>query len=129
MLPFANFMWTRDSQINWLSVSCLFCGKTEFVLTGKRPLSSMSPSIILDSDRNVHLVFGAAGGILIPSAIALVATRNLWLGQSVKEAVDSCRIHHSLIPMTLQYEKGYPKVGYYLIVIVLLQYLIYMLTH
>lgn len=36
--------------------------------------------------------------------------RNLWLGEDIKEAIDSPRFHHQLIPMTLNYEKGFPKV-------------------
>ena len=34
----------------------------------------------------------------------------LYLGQSVKEAVDSRRLHHQLIPMELKYEDGVTKV-------------------
>lgn len=40
--------------------------------------------------------------------------RNLWLGENIKEAIDSPRFHHQLFPMTLNYEKGFPKVHVYL---------------
>jgi gamma-glutamyltranspeptidase/glutathione hydrolase/leukotriene-C4 hydrolase len=36
--------------------------------------------------------------------------RNLWLGEDIKEAIDSPRFHHQLFPMTLNYEKSFPKV-------------------
>jgi hypothetical protein len=35
----------------------------------------------------------------------------LWLGDSVKKAIDAGRIHHQLIPNTLQYENGLLKVS------------------
>ncbi len=34
--------------------------------------------------------------------------RNLWFGENIKEAIDSYRIHHQLIPMNYQYETGFP---------------------
>ena len=36
--------------------------------------------------------------------------RNLWFGENIKEAIDSYRIHHQLMPMNFQYESGFPKV-------------------
>ena len=41
--------------------------------------------------------------------------RNLWFGETIKEAVDSDRIHHQLFPMELQHEPGFPTVRYLLI--------------
>ena len=34
----------------------------------------------------------------------------LYLGQSVKEAVDARRLHHQLVPMEIKYEEGVTKV-------------------
>lgn len=36
--------------------------------------------------------------------------RNLWMGENIKEAIDSPRFHHQLLPMTLHYEEGFPAV-------------------
>lgn len=33
----------------------------------------------------------------------------LWMGQTVKEAVDAPRIHHQLFPTEVAYEYGVPK--------------------
>ena len=45
-----------------------------FVKPHKRPLSSMSPTIVTDTEGNVKLVVGAAGGTKITTSVALVNT-------------------------------------------------------
>lgn len=77
-----------------------------FIRPGKRPLSSMCPAIFTDSQGDVRLVIGAAGGTKISSGVAWSSMNNLWLGDNIKEAIDARRIHHQLFPMTLSYEDG-----------------------
>ena len=69
-------------------------------------LSSMSPSILVDSSNRVIAVLGASGGTKIITAVAQVLVRMIYMGQSVKQAVDARRIHHQLIPMEILYEDG-----------------------
>ncbi|KAK7794832.1 hypothetical protein R5R35_002136 [Gryllus longicercus] len=76
------------------------------LLPGKRPLSSMSPTIIIGQDGNIRMVVGASGGTKIPTAILYVIVRHLWFQESVKEAVDASRFHHQLYPMHISYEYG-----------------------
>ncbi|CAH1638310.1 unnamed protein product [Spodoptera littoralis] len=77
-----------------------------FIAPHKRPMSSMSPSIIVDRNGNAKLVIGASGGTKITTAVALVTIRKLWFDQSIKEAVDEARIHHQITPMHVEYEFG-----------------------
>ena len=74
--------------------------------SGKRPLSSMCPAIFVDSEGDVRLVIGAAGGTKISSSVAWASLNNLWLDDNIKEAIDARRIHHQLFPMKLEFEKG-----------------------
>jgi gamma-glutamyltranspeptidase/glutathione hydrolase len=71
---------------------------------GKRPLSSMSPTIVLDADGRVVAVAGASGGPRIISATTQVLLNTLVLGQDAGSAVDSPRFHHQWRPPELEYE-------------------------
>ncbi len=76
---------------------------------GKRPLSSMCPSIITDSSGKVKLVLGSSGGMKITTAVATVAIRHLWLNENLKQAIDAPRIHHQLSPDEIVYENNFPN--------------------
>ncbi|GFO36684.1 gamma-glutamyltranspeptidase 1 [Plakobranchus ocellatus] len=81
-----------------------------FIRPGKRPLSSMSPTIVWDENqKKVRLVTGAAGGTRIITATAMNIIDVLWLNRSLPESIDSQRFHHQLIPTYVQLEHGFPK--------------------
>lgn len=73
----------------------------------KRPLSSMTPSVFTD-DTGVRLVIGASGGPKILTATAYTSLRQLWFGDNIKMAIDSCRPHDQLYPEQMVYEDGMP---------------------
>jgi len=91
-----NFFGLRPSPAN-------------FIVPGKRPLSSMSPAIFINPDGSVAKVIGAAGGSKITSAVAWVSTHNMWLGQNIRVAINARRLHHQLLPPWIQYEDGFNK--------------------
>ncbi|XP_065159538.1 glutathione hydrolase 1 proenzyme-like [Atheta coriaria] len=75
--------------------------------TGKRPLSSMCPSVILDSEGHVRMLVGSAGGSVITTATALVILRHLYFNQPLHESIGSARMHHQLYPMLVTYDSGF----------------------
>ncbi|XP_023343021.1 glutathione hydrolase light chain 1 [Eurytemora carolleeae] len=79
---------------------------TNFPTPGKRPVSSMSPTIVLNEKNKVLAVVGASGGTKITTSVAQVLLRLFFLGENVKSAVDSRRLHHQLMPMKVVFESG-----------------------
>jgi gamma-glutamyltranspeptidase/glutathione hydrolase len=73
----------------------------------KRPLSSMTPTIILQGDRP-ELIVGGAGGPRIISATLQTILNVLDFQMPVKEAVEAPRIHHQWIPDELNVEDKLP---------------------
>lgn len=71
---------------------------------GKKPLSSMSPSIVLDSHGKVRLVGGASGGPRIITSTAQVILQYLGQGQDLLAAVVHPRLHDQLLPQSLEVE-------------------------
>ncbi len=74
---------------------------------GKRPVSTMSPTIVFQGDRPV-LCVGAAGGSRIVTATQQVALNHLVRGMDSREAISAPRIHHQGHPNTLRSEEFAP---------------------
>jgi gamma-glutamyltranspeptidase len=75
-------------------------------------MTSISPILVTDSRGDVIFTAGGSGGSRIISSVAQVAIYNLWLGKSIRDAVDMPRLHQQLIPMELELEKRFPVVSY-----------------
>ena len=67
------------------------------IAPGKRPLSSMSPTIVLKDDQPV-LTLGAAGGPRIISQVVLTIVHHIDGGMSLGDAVAAARFHHQWSP-------------------------------
>jgi len=72
-------------------------GEANAIAPGKRPLSSMAPSIVL-RDGRVFLVVGSPGGSRIISIVAQTIMNVIDHGMAPREAVDAPRIHHQWLP-------------------------------
>ncbi len=70
------------------------------VAPGKRPLSSMSPTLVMKGQTPV-LTLGAAGGPTIISQVLQVLLNHLALQEPVAEAIAKPRVHHQWQPDTL----------------------------
>ena len=76
-------------------------GKTaNEIQPGKRPLSSMSPTILLQ-DGEVALVIGTPGGSTIFTSVFQTIINILDFGMTPLEAVAATRFHHQLLPADL----------------------------
>lgn len=74
------------------------------VAPGKRPLSSMSPTIVLKDGEPVFSVGGAGGPTIITQALQAIV-RHIDLGYSLTEALTEPRIHHQWNPDRLVAEE------------------------
>ena len=72
---------------------------------GKRPLSSMSPTLVLDQGK-VVMVTGSPGGSRIISTVLNVMTHVIDYKMGAMEAVSAPRIHHQWLPDELRVERG-----------------------
>jgi len=72
-------------------------GENNAIAPGKRPLSSMSPTIVM-KDGKVFMVIGSPGGSRIISIVAQVIIDVIDYGMTIQEAVNAPRIHHQWLP-------------------------------
>lgn len=75
------------------------------VQPGKRPLSSMSPTIVLKNDQPV-LTLGAAGGPTIITQVVQAIINHIDLGMTLPDAVAAPRIHHQWRPNRVTVEQA-----------------------
>lgn len=78
-------------------------GEENSIAPGKRPLSSMSPSIAT-KDGRLFMVFGSPGGSRIITIALEVFTNVVDYGMNIQQAVDAPRFHHQWQPDVIQYE-------------------------
>ena len=78
-------------------------GKANAIAPGKRPLSSMTPTIVL-KDGKPLLVVGTPGGSRIITTVLEIIVNVIDHGMTLQEAVDAPRIHHQWLPDTLAAE-------------------------
>jgi len=81
--------------------------ETNLPAPGKRPLSSMSPTIVLRDDK-VVLVTGSPGGSRIISTVLQVIVNVLDYKMDVAAAVAAPRLHHQWQPDEVKVEPGFP---------------------
>ena len=72
----------------------------------KRPLSSMTPTIIF-KDNEPYMVFGSPGGSRIITTVLQVALNVMDHDMNIAQAVHSPRIHHQWLPEVLMIESGF----------------------
>ncbi|HEY6107509.1 MAG TPA: gamma-glutamyltransferase [Gemmatimonadales bacterium] len=81
-------------------------GEVNAVAPGKRMLSAMTPTIVLDPAGRLFLVAGAPGGPRIITAVYHVISNVIDHHMSLAEAIEAPRGHHQALPDTLTVERG-----------------------
>ena len=79
-------------------------GEANAIAPGKRMLSSMTPTIVLNPRGRLELVLGSPGGAMIISAVLQVILNVVDHRMSLAEAVAAPRIHHNALPDSVAME-------------------------
>jgi gamma-glutamyltranspeptidase/glutathione hydrolase len=81
-------------------------GAANSVQPGKRMLSAMTPTIVLNPQGKVLLVTGTPGGSTIITSIAQIVSNVVDFRMDVATATLAPRLHHQHLPDTLRYERN-----------------------
>ena len=81
-------------------------GEANAIQPRKRPLSSMTPTIVTRGGK-LDLVLGTPGGPTIINSVLQVLVNVVDFGMNVQDAVDWPRIHHQWLPDQLVMERGF----------------------
>ena len=79
-------------------------GSNNAIAPGKRPLSSMSPTIVTRNGQ-LTMVLGTPGGSHIPTGVLQVLVNLIDYDMTLTEAIDAPRIHAQWLPDVIYYEK------------------------
>jgi len=84
----------------------LIQGAANSIAPGKRMLSAMAPTIVLDPKGNLLLVTGARGGPRIISATSQIILNVIDHRMSLADAMSAPRLHHQALPDSIRLETG-----------------------
>lgn len=76
------------------------------IQTGKRPVSSMTPTIVLHEDGKPWFALGSPGSATIPNTVMEVIVNIVDSKMSLRDAVEYPRIHHQYMPDMVDAEPG-----------------------
>jgi gamma-glutamyltranspeptidase/glutathione hydrolase len=96
------------SKVGTPNLYGLIQGPADAIAPGKRPLSAMTPTIVLE-DGKLRFVLGSPGGARIITTVANIFLSAAEGGLNIQEAVDAPRFHHQYLPDTLYLEPGFPS--------------------
>jgi gamma-glutamyltranspeptidase/glutathione hydrolase len=81
-------------------------GEANAIQPGKRMLSAMTPTIVLDPAGRLAMVLGSPGGPTIITAVMEVISNVVDHGMTLAQAVSAPRIHHQGLPDSVAWEPG-----------------------
>lgn len=96
-----DFTTVPGRQNVWGSVD----GEANLIAPGKRPLSSMTPTIVLDPRGRLFLLVGSPGGTTIITTVYHIVSNLIDHGMSLASAVAAPRMFHQARPDSIQLEQ------------------------
>ena len=84
----------------------LIGGTANAIQPKKRPLSSMTPTILFDYNNKPILATGTPGGSTIITIVLQMILNTIEFDMGIAEATAASRIHHQWLPDTVSYENG-----------------------
>lgn len=84
----------------------LIGGTANAIQPKKRPLSSMTPTILFDSNNNPVLATGTPGGSTIITIVLQMILNTIEFNMGIAEATAAPRIHHQWLPDIISFENG-----------------------
>jgi gamma-glutamyltranspeptidase/glutathione hydrolase len=106
VIPGAGFLLNNEmddfsAKAGVPNVYGLLGGDANAIQPGKRMLSSMSPTMLLDRDGRVALVVGSMGGSTIITGVFQVLVNVVDFRMTAQQAVSASRFHHQGMPVNL----------------------------
>ena len=92
----------KPGSVNTMGIQQM--GEANAIAPGKRMLSSMTPTIVLDPRGRLDLVLGAEGGPMIITAVLQVILNVIDHRMTIAEALYAPRIHHNALPDSVAME-------------------------
>ena len=96
------------AKMNTPNLFGLIQGPANAIAARKRPLSSMTPTIVLEGDQ-LRYVLGSPGGAMIITTVANIFLSASQENLNIQQAVDAPRFHHQYLPDQLFLEPGFPE--------------------
>ncbi len=81
-------------------------GEANAIVPGKRMLSSMTPTIVLQNNKP-FLVIGTPGGTTIPNSVFQTIVNIIDFEMTADEAVNKPKFHHQWLPDSLYIERSF----------------------
>ncbi len=81
-------------------------GESNAIAPGRRMLSAMAPTIVMDPAGKVRMIVGGRGGPRIITAVVQAIVNLVDHAMPLADAVGAPRIHEQALPDVLEYEKG-----------------------
>ncbi|MFW6084557.1 MAG: gamma-glutamyltransferase, partial [Gemmatimonadota bacterium] len=101
-----NEMDDFTSKVGEPNIYGLVQGEANAIAPGKRMLSAMTPTVVVNPDGHTELITGTPGGSTIITTVFQIVTNHVDFKIPVQTSVDAPRFHHQHLPDYIRYENG-----------------------